>query len=200
MTPPSPRLPAPERRAHVLECACRVFSQGSYRGTTTAELARSAGVTEPIIYRHFESKRALYLACLDEIWSALRARWDEAIANEPDPGAWLRVLGQTFFEAERDEPVVSALWVQALAEAGEDEEIQRSMHAHVREVHAYVTAVIERGQREGGFLPDRDPRAEAWLFVSLGLLRMASLRLGGLVDADFPAIVAARRRWLTGDD
>ena len=197
---PGQRLPARERRAHVLECACRVFSQGSYRGTTTAELARSAGVTEPILYRHFESKRHLYLACLDEIWQALKARWDEAIAAEPDPAAWLRVLGHTFFEAERDEPVISALWVQALAEAGEDEEIQRYMRDHVHEVHAYVASVIERGQQEGGFLPDRDPRAEAWLFVSLGLLRMASLRLGGLVDNDFPAIVAARRRWLTGRD
>jgi hypothetical protein len=63
-----------------------------------------------------------------------------------------------------------------------------------------VTGVIERGQEAGGFLPDRDPRAEAWLFVSLGLLRMASLRLGGLVDDDFPAIADARRRWLTGRD
>jgi len=197
---PAQRLPARERRAHVLECACKVFSQGSYRGTTTAELARSAGVTEPILYRHFDSKRHLYLACLDEIWQALKARWDEAIAAEPDPAAWLRVLGHTFFEAERDEPVISALWVQALAEAGEDEEIQRYMRDHVHEVHAYVASVIERGQEEGGFLADRDPRAEAWLFVSLGLLRMASLRLGGLVDDDFPAIVAARRRWLTGRD
>ena len=33
-----PRLPAAERRANVLGCACRVFSEGSYRGTTTAEL------------------------------------------------------------------------------------------------------------------------------------------------------------------
>lgn len=197
---PAQRLPASERRAHVLECACKVFSQGSYRGTTTAELARSAGVTEPILYRHFESKRHLYLACLDEIWQGLKARWDEAIAAEPDPATWLRVLGHTFFEAERDEPVISALWVQALAEAGEDEEIQRYMRDHVHEVHAYVASVIERGQEEGGFLAERDPRAEAWLFVSLGLLRMASLRLGGLVDDDFPAIVAARRRWLTGRD
>lgn len=200
MSPTQQRLPAEERRARVLQCACRTFAKGSYRGTTTAELARSAGVTEPILYRHFESKRHLYLACLDEIWSDLRARWDEAVAAEPDPGAWLRALGTTFFEAERDRPVVSSLWVQALAEAGEDEAIRAYMRTHVREVHAYVTDVIERGQQAGGVLPDRDPRAEAWVFLSLGLLKMASLRVGGLVDEDFPAIVAARARWLTGRD
>jgi non-specific serine/threonine protein kinase len=39
----STRLPAPERRAAVLDCACRVFANGSYRGTTTAEIAAAAG-------------------------------------------------------------------------------------------------------------------------------------------------------------
>ena len=45
------KLPAEERRAALLETACNVFSQGSYRGTTTAEIAREAGVTEPILSR-----------------------------------------------------------------------------------------------------------------------------------------------------
>ena len=42
-----------------------VFSTGSYSGATTAEIAREAGVSEPILYRHFASKRELYFACLD---------------------------------------------------------------------------------------------------------------------------------------
>jgi AcrR family transcriptional regulator len=198
MSATKPRLPASERRAHVLGCACRVFSEGSYRGTTTAELAKAAGVTEPILYRHFDSKRELYLACLDASWADLRARWDEAIEGESDPALWLKALATSLFEAEKKRPVVSSLWIQALSEAAEDDDIRKYMRAHLREVHAYVTGVIERGQEAGGFLADRDARAEAWLFLSLGILKMASFRLGGLVDEDFPAIVAARRTWLTG--
>ena len=200
MTETKPRLPASERRAHVLGCACKVFSEGSYRGTTTAELAKAAGVTEPILYRHFESKRDLYLECLDASWADLRARWDAAIEGESDPALWLKALATAFFEAEKKRPIVSSLWIQALSEAAEDDAIRRYMRAHLREVHAYVAGVIERGQEAGGFLADRDPRAEAWLFLSLGILKMASLRLGGLVDDDFPAIIAARRSWLTGRD
>src|SRR5207244_7371149 len=64
----STRLPAAERRQAFLEAALRVFSEGSYRGTTTAEIAREAGVSEPILYRHFPSKRDLYLACIEESW------------------------------------------------------------------------------------------------------------------------------------
>lgn len=200
MSATKPRLPASERRAHVLGCACKVFSEGSYRGTTTAELAKAAGVTEPILYRHFDSKRDLYLECLDASWADLRARWDEALASESDPALWLKALATAFFEAEKKRPIVSSLWIQALSEAAEDDSIRRYMRAHLREVHGYVAGVIERGQEAGGFLADRDPRAEAWLFLSLGILKMASLRLGGLVDEDFPAIVAARRTWLTGRD
>ena len=194
------RLPAPERRAAVLGCACRVFSKGSYHGTTTAEIARAAGVTEPILYRHFESKRDLYLACLDETWRGLRALWDEAVASEPDPGNWVRALGDAFFRSEKNRGVISSLWVQALTEASDDEDIRRYMRKHMREVHAYVADVMARSQAEGGVLPERDAQAEAWLFISVGLLKMISTRLGGLVEDDFPAILASRRKWLTGLD
>ena len=55
----------------MLDAACRVFFESSYRGATTAEIAREAGISEPILYRHFGSKRDLYLACLDEAWRTL---------------------------------------------------------------------------------------------------------------------------------
>jgi len=194
----STRLPAPERRAAVLGCACKVFSRGSYHGTTTAEIARAAGVTEPILYRHFDSKRDLYLACLDETWAELRDLWDDAVAAEPDPANRVRAMAQTFFRSERNRAVISNLWVQALSESGLDDNIRRYMRRHMREVHAYVAGVIEQAQKDGGVVPDRDPRAEAWLFLSVGLLKMISARLGGLVEDDFPEIIASRRRWLTG--
>ncbi len=75
MTQSRVRLTADERRQAVLDTACRVFAVSSYRGATTAEIAREAGITEPILYRHFGSKRDLYLACLEEAWRvAPRAR------------------------------------------------------------------------------------------------------------------------------
>src|SRR5205809_6246530 len=78
-----PRLTADARRQAVLDTACHVFSRSSYRGATTAEIAREAGISEPILYRHFGSKRDLYLACLDEAWRAFRVFCEEAIAADP---------------------------------------------------------------------------------------------------------------------
>src|SRR5262249_59033947 len=78
---PKIRLTAGERRAALIDAGLRVFACGSYSGATTAEIAREAGVTEPILYRHFASKRDLYFACLDETWSRLRAAVEEVVAN-----------------------------------------------------------------------------------------------------------------------
>ena len=194
------RLPGAERRAAVLECACHVFSQGSYRGTTTAEIARAAGVTEPVLYRHFESKRDLYLACLDETWARMRNVWESVIAEEPDPGNWLPAIGRAFLASETYRPVLTTLWVQALAEASHDREIRRRLRENLLEVHRVVAEVIRRSQAAGGIRRDRDPDAEAWTFIAHGLLSMADRRLGGLMDDAWPDIVSARRRWLVGGD
>jgi len=193
-----PRLAAAERRADLLECACRAFSQGSYRGTTTAEIAREAGVTEPILYRHFQSKRDLYLACLQEAWTRVRALWEQALAEEPDPGAWLSAMGRAFRESEKDRVVICNLWVQSLAESTEDATIGAYLHEHMREVHAFVADVIRRSQAAGGVHPERDASGEAWIFIAVGFLNAVGSWLGGLTERDIPAIVASRRRWLTG--
>ena len=199
MSVTKPRLTAEERRAAVLECACGIFSKGSYRGTTTAEIARRAGVTEPILYRHFRSKRDLYLACLESAWADTRAMWERAVADEPDPALWMTAMGAAYLKAAKERhALVANLWIQALTEASDDVEIRRYLKRHMREVHEFVAGVIRRAQEAGGVPQDRDAEAEAWIFVSLGLLETVSKRLGGMLDDDFPGIVTSRRRWITG--
>lgn len=192
------RLSAEERRSAVLECACQVFAKGSYHGATTAEIARGAGVTEPILYRHFASKRDLYLSCLNAAWDECRAMWEKAIADEPDSALWLGAMGRSYLAAKDKRGNIVNLWVQALTEASDDPEIRRYIRRHMREVHEFVADVLRRAQNAGGVLADRDPEAEAWIFIAIGLLGTVSKRLGGLVDEDFPRVFASRREWMTG--
>ena len=194
------RLPAEERRAALLGTACRLFSEGSYRGTTTADIAREAGVTEPVLYRHFHSKRELYLACLESAWAGAREMWDEALAAEPDPGLWIATMGRAFIQSEAERPLISHLWVQAIAEGSEDEAIGAYMTAHMREVHGYAADVIRRAQAAGGIDLERDPDAEAWIFIALGLLTMVDRVLGGVMRECWPEIRRSRLRWMTGSD
>jgi TetR/AcrR family transcriptional regulator len=194
----TPRLPAIERRATVLEAACCIFSRGSYHGATTAEIAREAGITEPILYRHFESKRDLYFACLDHAWARLRGMWEEAVGEEADPALWLSAMGRAYLETEDRTALLADLWIQALSEAGQDPAIRKYLRRQMREVHRFVAGVMRRSQGVGGIVPTRDADAEAWVFVSLGVLGTMGRRLGGLLEDDLPQIMSARREWMTG--
>ena len=190
------RLPASERRAALVDAALRVFSSGSYSGATTAEIAREAGVSEPILYRHFASKKELYFACLDEAWNRLENMFDAAIAEHGPVDAW-RVLGP--FAMRELKVLMPHLWMQAVTEAGEDEEIRRYVRRHMRRVHDYFARALRQAQDAGVIPADRDVDAEAWIFVGGSLLAAAADRLGGPLTSDeFAAIKTQRRRWLFG--
>jgi AcrR family transcriptional regulator len=195
----SARLSGPERRQAVVETACRVFAKGSYHGSTTAQIARETGVTEPVLYRHFASKRELYLVCLDAVWDRVRTLWEKAIAAEEDPANWIKAIGKAYLEARAAAKVVLVdLWIQALTEAADDPAIRRALRQQVREVHDFVAGVIRQAQAQGGIVAERDPDAEAWIFISLGLLTTIDRRLGNLVGDEFDDIIASRRAWMTG--
>jgi TetR/AcrR family transcriptional regulator len=193
MTQTAKRLTAEARRQAVLDTACRVFSQTSYRGATTAEIAREAGISEPILYRHFGSKRDLYLACLEEAWGSFRAVCEEALAG--DPGKCLGAIGDAYMAKSRKIRVID-LWIQGLNEASADKAIAAAVRKQVREVHDFFADVIRDGQRRGVIHADRDPVAEAWIFVAGGLLATIDGRLGGLLGDDLLAVRESRREWL----
>lgn len=187
------RLPAAERRREIVRAALEVFSSTSYAGATTAEIARRAGVSEPVLYRHFASKRDLWLACLDTAWEETRVILAAKVARVTD-GTPL-----SGHESPWQSPTMPNLWVQALTEAGEDPDVRRAIRRHMREVHGFVAGSIRDGQARGAIPADRDPDAEAWVFVGGGLLRSVADRLGGvLTAADLEAITHERLRWLTG--
>jgi len=194
-TAPAKRLPAEARRRAVLDTACRVFSRSSYRGATTAEIAREAGISEPILYRHFGSKRDLYLACLDEAWRSFRLVCEDAVAADPEQ--CLGSIADAYMAKGKKIRVVD-LWIQALNEA-EDRVIAAAVRRQIREVRDFFADVIRDGQRRGVIHAERDPEAEAWIFVAGGLLATMDSRLGGLLGDDLLRVREQRRRWMLGE-
>jgi AcrR family transcriptional regulator len=190
------RLPAVERRAVVLEQACQAFSRMSYRGATTAEIARAAGISEPILYRHFGSKRDLYLACLDETWQRFRRSAEETMAE--DPSSCLGRIADKYMASKERIRLVD-LWIQALTVAPEDPVIAKALRKQIREVHDFFADLIRQGQAAGHVIADRDPVAEAWIFVAGGMLVTVDARLGGLIGDDLLRVRAERQRWMLGE-
>jgi AcrR family transcriptional regulator len=81
LAPKRTRLPAAERRALIEQAAARLFAERGYELTTVADIASAAGVSKPMLYRHFESKRELQTRLLerrrDELAAAPIARFME---------------------------------------------------------------------------------------------------------------------------
>lgn len=63
----SSRLPAAERREQLLDTAMTVFSEHGYHGASMNDVAAQAGVTKPVLYQHFPSKRELYLELIEGV-------------------------------------------------------------------------------------------------------------------------------------
>jgi AcrR family transcriptional regulator len=178
----------------------RLFAASGYHGVTTADIARESGVSEPILYRHFASKRDLYVACLDESQRQLREAVERAIAETPDPADWIKAIAQTAIAFHRRGAVVPpALWMQAVNEAGEQAELRGHVRKQMREAHALIAGIVRAGQERGGIARDRDPEAEAWTFLGIAMAVTFARRLGGVMrDEDMAAIASSRSRWLTG--
>ena len=196
MTQIRPKLSADERRLRLLDAASRVFAEGSYRGTTTAEIARAVGCSEPILYRHFPSKRQLYFACIEHAWAELRARFEAVLAIE-DPEEALASLSHDIEDLVRGKHALSHFWAQALTESAEDPEIRRYVRRHLKDVHAFLSRLIRHGQEIGVLHPDRDAEVEAW--VTIGTVTFGALgeRVGGLLGDVLPRMREQRRAWMT---
>jgi AcrR family transcriptional regulator len=198
MTATAPRMAAAERRQHLVETAIKLFTEGSYHGTTTAEIARAAGVSEPILYRHFASKRDLYLAALEHVWLKTRTAWERALDTSPDSCSAIEAIGKGHVSVRSPKLQLAELWVQALSEASEDADLRSHLRAHMREVHDFVADLIRRGQAEGAIAAERDAASEAWIMLAGGILGMVGRRVGLLDDKELTAIRAARLSWLRG--
>ncbi|OJX15314.1 MAG: hypothetical protein BGO82_11620 [Devosia sp. 67-54] len=79
------RLSAGERRAQIIEAAVAAFARDGYDATRMDDIAVQAGITKPVLYDHFSSKRALFLAVLQTIRDDLAARGRAIAQDEGSP-------------------------------------------------------------------------------------------------------------------
>lgn len=101
--PASPRLPAAERRRQLLDVALERFAAKGFHATAMEEIADAAGVTKPVLYQHFRSKRQLYLELLDDVGGRLMEVIAKATAGADGPHAQVEAgfLAYVGFMTER---------------------------------------------------------------------------------------------------
>src|SRR5437764_2818016 len=79
------RLPAARRRRQLMDVALTVFAANGFHRTSMEEVADAAGVTKPVLYQHFASKRELYLELLDDVGGQLMVEIAKAVAAAARP-------------------------------------------------------------------------------------------------------------------
>ena len=98
------RLSAPERRKQLLAVAVDEFGVQGYHITTMNHLAEAAGVTKPVLYQHFPSKRDLYLAVLRDVGDRLREAIAAATTVASTPHQQVEAGFRAYFGFFADEP------------------------------------------------------------------------------------------------
>jgi AcrR family transcriptional regulator len=131
---PHGRVPRAVREEQLLEVAEQVFAQQGYQGTSIEDIARTAGVTRPVVYDHFGSKEGIYLACVRRARGELERLIDEAAGTSNDPAAQLWGGINAYFEfVERHGGAWDVLFGQGSAVAGPAaEEVTRQRFATVQ--------------------------------------------------------------------
>ena len=92
------RLTAEQRRQQLFSVALELFAQRGYRATTMDDIAEAAGVTKPLVYQHFSSKRALYLELVDSIAHELLAAVSSAVLRADGPRQQVELGFAAYFQ------------------------------------------------------------------------------------------------------
>jgi AcrR family transcriptional regulator len=185
-SPTRRRLPTDERRALILDAASRLFGARGYDGARLDDIAAAAGVTKPILYRHFDGKQALYLALLERHRDDL-GRFAGAIPDRGSIDQRLRAVLEVWFAYVETHTYA---WRMLFRDTGGGPEVQ----AFRLQVHARARAVLVEIIRSTGKAPI--PRHELEPLAELLSMGMASLVLWWLEnpDANREAIIDAMVR------
>ena len=172
------RMKGDARREQILQTAVDLFSQRGFKGTTTKEIARAAGVSEAMVFRHFATKDELYGAILDNKgcaegvhrfpWEA-NERLNEAIEQKDDFAVFYNIAFDALNKHHSDVGFMRLLFYAALEE---HELADRFFNEFVSRIYEFIAGYIQTRQADGAFR-DLNPRIAVRAF--LGMLLHHSL-------------------------
>jgi AcrR family transcriptional regulator len=169
-----------DKRRLILEAAVRVFAQKGFHTCRVGDIAEEAGVAHGLLYHYFRSKDEVLECIFKETWSGILAA--ARMVEETDEPARDRLSGiaKIMLRAWRRDPDLVRVVVREVARSPE---LQR----RVSDVHAAFAAVeriIVRGQDDGEFRRDVDPRLASFVFYGALEEILTGWVLGTLDDGD----------------
>lgn len=161
-----------ERRTVILAAARGEFARVGYHGASTANIARAASCSEPMLYKHFAGKHALFAAVLEQATAQLDAGFDALFAL---PGDLFEHWSEHLPKIMRDPVYAQMMQLRMLAVTIVDEPEVRQTLGRLQARHiARVGLALERAVRDGYARADVDAEYVAWMWT--GLMSAACFR------------------------
>ena len=141
-------MPAAARRARIVAAALEVFAARGYRAAAMAEVAEQAGITRAVLYDHFQSKKALFLAVLEEQEALFLGNVAAGISGSGTPRERMReTMTAVFSFAERHPETWRLLFGNTTHGDDEVDEVGRLIHR--RRVDAVTTLLAADAEAAG---------------------------------------------------
>jgi AcrR family transcriptional regulator len=137
------RLTADARRRQLFSVALSLFAERGYAATTMDDIAEAAGVTKPLVYHHFDSKRALYLELMDVFSRELVTGIVKATADAQGPRQQVELGFAAYFELMLgNEEAFRLLYGR---EAPDDQELGEALHRVEETLAEAIDPLIDAG-------------------------------------------------------
>ena len=129
------RMTGVQRRRRILDVAADLFAARGYHSTSVGEIAAAAGITKPVLYDHFTSKRRLFVELMESIRDELTSRGAAAMSADAPIEVRIRAAVEAFFDYVEERP--AAARVLLVTPRGEPELIEAT-----RLVQSQATATL----------------------------------------------------------
>ncbi len=171
------RLPAKERKKQILKCAVKVFAKSNYYNTKMSDIAKEAGISEAMIYRHFSSKKEVFLVVLKHMSDRILTFWGKEIDPVKGPLEKLRSMLLGYYQRMTKHP--NELKVQFLAISGiDDNDVLKRLRTDQLNYIKQIADVIQEGIRQGEIRKDIDVNALAHAYNGSGIMMNMMQLLG----------------------
>ena len=184
------KQPTETRQASLVAAALALAAERSPTAVTTADLAQAVGISQGAVFRHFESKAAIWLAVIDFAHQTLLGRLRAVADAQPDPLLALRAVFLAHVAFVVEQPGVPRVIFQELQHP-EDTPLKARVRGLMQAYHALITGLLQRALAARQLAPGTDLQAAAVLFIgSVQGLVMQSLLSGqvGAMRALAPAV------------
>ena len=188
--PPRPRLTGDERRKGILRAARSEFARVGFYGASTASIARVAGCSEPMLYKHFAGKLDLFMQAFQDSVDRAHALF----ANVAMTGD--NIVEQTTRYLERlmaDPGYLELTQLRRIAVTVDEPRVQSLLASIEEQMRDRIEVALRIGAEQGVVREDVDPDYVA--FCWLGFMQAACFR-ESLEPGSFAASAGHISTWL----